>query len=80
MSKILVDRPYATEEEARLHETLNRHLGAALSSVDATTKLRSAPGVSKRLRGVMRRALEEAAHAGMDALTHSLNPEPKKEP
>jgi len=76
MSSILPPREYNDDEEARLAEALNNMGQKMLDIVDSACRLRTAPGDAKRQRALMRTNLEQAAHAGMAALTYSKS-EPK---
>lgn len=71
MNTIIPPRKIESDEEQRLREALNRHLGAALDTLDSAIRLRTAPNDAKRLRHLMRGDLLRAGQMGMDA--HALS-------
>jgi len=68
---ILPARPGEVDEERRLREALNRHLGQAISTIDAAIALRTAPSNAQRMRHLARGHLVDAALKAMHAFTVS---------
>jgi len=68
---ILPPREYESESASRLASTIDDLGGKMLAAVDAACRLRTAPGDAKRQRALMRTSLEQAANAGMNALSYS---------
>ena len=75
MDDLLPARPNETDDERRLREAMNRHLGAAMSTLDHAIKLRTAPGDVKRMRHLMRTDLIQAGHKALHAQTLLTTPE-----